>query len=208
MSSAPQRPEAGSPPTVAPPTVALSFVDVLFGLAAAQVLTSAFGGSHLRADEWSHMLVPLVLISCSWIGYHLNRSRAHPPEAEFTRQRLAPLAQFAIDIALVALYYRLATRVLADHTTFTEFRLLSWVFFLYLVWDLLDPFVTGDAVNALRRAAVDGIAFVLVLTLGVVPIATPWTVDRIVAKDSLFILLLVAYRFAQARVAVPAGRLN
>ncbi len=139
-----------------PATVALSYIDVLFGLAAGRAFMSAFDDvSRLSSVEWSHFLVALVLITCSWIGYHLNRSRTHPKEAEFTRDARAPLAQIGIDIALVALYYRLASRIRLDHTTHTELRIVLQVFVLYAVWDFVNLQVSPDRKDTRVRAMVD-----------------------------------------------------
>ncbi len=180
-----------------PATVALSYIDVLFGLAAGRAFMSAFDDvSRLSSVEWSHFLVALVLITCSWIGYHLNRSRTHPKEAEFTRDARAPLAQIGIDIALVALYYRLASRIRLDHTTHTELRIVLLVFVLYAVWDFVNLQVSPDRNDTRVRAMVDVAWVGLFLAVANLHLATPWTEARVVLVDVVLMGLLLVYRYA------------
>lgn len=177
-----------------PPAVGLSYIDVLFGLAAARAFASAFDNvARLSAVEWSHFLVVLVLITSSWVGYHLNRtSTTHPPrQPSFSPRAKAPLAQFGIDIALVALYYRLASRLDLDLTVHTELRLLAAIFALYLVWDLLDFSADpGDHRGTRVRAIVDGASLIAFAALRAL-----WPPSRVVALDGLVIVVLLAYRY-------------
>jgi len=190
------------------PNVGLSYIDVLFGLATGRAFLMALGDvSQLRSEEWSHFLVVLVLIACSWIGYHLNRTRSNPGRAEFTLAALPPLVQIGIDVALVALYYRMASRLRADHTIHTELRLMIAVFVLYAVWDILDLKVSRDRQATAVRVFVDAVWVGLLFEVARISWAAPWTEQRVVLVDVVLVALLVVYRYVPAGVlALLPGR--
>ena len=201
--NAPAAPAAGPGPNVG-----LSYIDVLFGLATGRAFLMALGDvSRLQSEEWSHFLVVLVLIACSWIGYHLNRIRSHPGQAEFTLAALPPLVQVGIDVALVALYYRMASRLRADHTIHTELRLMIAVFVLYTAWDILDLKVSRDRQATAARVLVDAVWVGLLFEVARVSWAASWTEQRVVFVDVVLVALLVVYRYVPGGVlALLPGR--
>jgi hypothetical protein len=188
-------------------TVGLSYIDVLFALAAGRCFMSAFDDSpHLSAQAWSHFVVALGVITFSWVGYHLNRRYEHPRTPDF-RAPFLPLLQLAVDIGLLAMYYVLAAKILSDSSIRSETWLLGTIFLAYLAWDILD---LGTAKNVDRpgvgkRAGIDT-AFACVLWLIWVfwRKVTPMT-DAVVLVDYVFVGLLFAYRVAQA-YASPVRR--
>ena len=190
------------------PNVGLSYIDVLFGLATGRAFLIALGDvSQLRSEERSHFLVVLVLIACSWIGYHLNRIRSNPGRAEFTLAALPPLVQIGIDVALVALYYRMASRLRADHTIHTELRLMIAVFVLYAVWDILDLKVSRDRQATAVRVFVDAVWVGLLFEVARMSWAAPWTEQRVVLVDVVLVALLVVYCYVPGGVlALLPGR--
>jgi hypothetical protein len=194
---------AAAAPAGPHPSVGLSYIDVLFGLATGRAFLMALGDvSQVRSEEWSHFVVVLVLIACSWIGYHWNRTRSHPSPVEFTLAALPPLAQFGIDVALVALYYRMASRIRADHTIHTELRLMITVFVLYAMWDILDLKVSRDRQATAVRVFVDIVWVGLLSEVAHASWAARWAQERVVLVDVVLVALLVVYRY------VPRGVLE
>jgi hypothetical protein len=175
--------------------VGLGYVDVLYGLAAARCFMSAFDGSpHLTAGAWSHFAVAIVLISFSWIGYHLNRVREGPRSPKF-QAPFFELIQLGADTSLIAMYYIVAAKIVSDPTVHTETRLLFWVMVVYLLWDLLDLRTYGSKTqgNVWSRIIVDA---VFVVVFGII-----WLVFRgwaqVVIVDAGLVIVLFAYRIVQ-----------
>jgi hypothetical protein len=180
--------------------VGLGYVDVLYGLAAARCFISAFDGSpRLTASAWSHFAVAIVLISFSWIGYHLNRVREGPRSPMF-RAPFLELIQLGADISLIAMYYVVAAKIGSDPTVHAETRLLFWVMVVYLFWDVVDLGTSGAATTQTvwSRIRVDA-GFVVVLAV-VWLVLRGWTltVAGVVAVDVGLVVLLFGYRVVQA----------
>jgi hypothetical protein len=180
--------------------VGLGYVDVLYGLAAARCFMSAFDGSpHMTASAWSHFAVAIVLISFSWIGYHLNRVAEGPRSPTF-RAPFLELIQLGADTSLIAMYYVVAAKIGSDPTVHAETRLLFWIMLVYLFWDVLDLGTnhSGTTQTVRSRIIVDAVFVVLFGLVWLVLREWTCTVNHVVMIDVGLVVALFAYRIVQA----------
>jgi hypothetical protein len=186
--------------------VGLGYVDVLYGLAAARCFMSAFDGSpHLTAGAWSHFAVAIVLISFSWIGYHLNRAREGLRSPTF-KKPFYELIQLGADTSLIAMYYIVAAKIVSDPTVHTETRLLFWVMVVYLIWDVLDLGTNGRQTtrNVCSRIIVDAVFAALFGIIWLVSRGWTFTVAHVVIIDVVLVVALAFYRIVQAHTDTDA----
>jgi hypothetical protein len=140
-----------------------------------------------------------VLISFSWIGYHLNRAREGPRSPEF-KAPFFELAQVGADTSLIAMYYIVAAKIVSDPTVQTETRLLFWVMVVYLLWDALDFRTYGSKTqgNVWSRIIVDTGFVALFGIIWLVFRGWTFTVAHVVIVDAVLVVALAAYRIVQA----------
>lgn len=123
----------------------LRYTDILFGFVIREIF--------LRLQYWQsvnrfillHLFVCVALVLGSWVGYRrsLNRSSY---EVKFFN---LPFFRFLLDQAMLILYFQVAGSTPVDFSTLTAtplnpdllaqntVKLLVYIFFLYLLWDLL-----------------------------------------------------------------------
>jgi hypothetical protein len=140
-----------------------------------------------------------VLISFSWIGYHLNRVREGPRSPKF-QAPFFELIQLGADTSLIAMYYIVAAKIVSDPTVHTETRLLFWVMVVYLLWDLLDLPTYGSKTqgNVWSRMIVDAVFVVVFGIIWLMFRGWTFTVAHVVIVDVVLVVALAAYRIAQA----------
>ena len=128
----------GAPPEIDPTTIGISFVDILFALVVGQVLDPV-GKWAVHPHEQPlplavvvHLVVALVITTTSWIGYHNSANRARFK----LRFPNVELAKFTLDIAMVVVYFLLASYALRTPLNSRPETLLVFIaFVLYLLWD-------------------------------------------------------------------------
>ena len=197
--------------------VGITFVDVLFALVVAEILSPLRRYWTLPGTAFSHLAVALVLTVGSWIGYHLSANRPQYAPNFFN----LPLLQILLDVAMVIVYWMTATTTpLPEHfalldlpapkaSALPESILVSAAFILYVFWDQVAkeiqrrpyyPRIVQKPYDPGRRM----ITFIFwLLTLPAVALA--WYADRrwhnhwawVVAIDVGLIALLILYRAAK-----------
>ncbi len=117
----------------------LTFTDILFGFVIFELFTRLLHINSLPTFVQWQLIAAATLVIGSWIGFRrsLNRSRY---ELKFFS---LPLVRFALDQTMVILYFRIATLTDVPNGPFEAGPLvhntlvaLSWIFVLYLFWDL------------------------------------------------------------------------
>lgn len=186
-------------------TVGLSFIDVLYGLAATSCFTSAFAGPPLTATGWSHFAVAMSVITLSWVGYHVNRHReAVRRGAAFVPGYFCgwckPLWHLLVDVALLALYYVLAVEITPRPDMEVELRLLFMIFAGYVAWDLLD--LEWDTWRDKLWWLLAEVAFAGTFAVGWLAFrrVEPARATAIVVLDLVVIALLFAFRIVEDRL--------
>lgn len=134
------------------------FIDVLYGLAATQVLRTlvmaqnahgSIGPDQASAVELSHLGLALGVIGLSYIGYHGNRiERRGGWQIDFFNPAFF---QFAIDIAILTGYF-LLTAFVVRRTAIPETLIVAVVFMLYVAFDGLDIRIICDEQRKKRSA--------------------------------------------------------
>lgn len=197
--------------------VGITFVDVLFALVVAEIMSPLRRYWTLPGTAFSHLAVAMVLTLGSWIGYHLSANRPQYAPKFFN----LPLLQILLDVAMVIVYWMTATTApLPEHVAYIdvpapvasalpESILVSAALLLYVFWDRVGraiqtrphyPSIVQKSYDPGRRK----ITFIFwLLSLAVVGFA--WYVDRrwrnhwgwVVGIDIILIVLLVLYRAAK-----------
>jgi hypothetical protein len=119
----------------------LRYTDILFGFVIRELFLRLQNWPDLDAAVQWHLIVGTTLVLGSWIGYRrsLNRSSY---EVKFFN---LPLFRFVVDQGMLVLYFRIAVLTNVDRTNLPTASVLAadttkfvmYVFFLYVVWDLL-----------------------------------------------------------------------
>lgn len=195
-------------PKVDEQSVGMSFVAVLFALVVAKVLEPFASFPDLSGPQVSHLLVAGVLTLTSWIGYHnsLNRPRY------FIRFPNLPLLQFLLDIAMVVVYWLVASTAevrSGNPSSRPEATLVLIAFFLYIAWDGVGYLIRRDeryqrrvlVMDSPRRRAVTWWA----AGVAVLFVALAWSVGESARTAYLvdfgLVLLLVGFRLAKEWVS-------
>ena len=110
-----------------------------------------------------HLLLAATMVVISWMGYYSNRQRYPVWRGQFFS---VPLLQYLLSFAILFLYWGLGITALppSSHTSgvgarvlpspFDEAVIISAVFALYLVWDILEIWIQeNDRYMAVLRAA-------------------------------------------------------
>lgn len=166
-----------------------------------------------------HLVVALVLVTTSWIGYHNSKKRSSYTAKFFN----LPLGLFALDMVMVFLYFLVAVTPdvpSGSDSSFapsaTEAYWVMLVFLLYVLWDGAHArMVTRrngpdrlypKATHRPRRMQVTRWSFVATITVAVVVFITdPSTSSSVVIVDSILIAILVLYRWAKDGVQTVRG---
>src|SRR6266487_2249411 len=134
-----------------------AFVEMLFALAVAQVAVNAASvvATQMPVTEklpaFSHLLLALVLIACSWVGW--RQSRSPGMKERITSVFGGAFLGLLLDVMLVVLYFMVVqtaesakeapmptkpdAAVLSPASAVPEARLLSIIFAFYAFWDLI-----------------------------------------------------------------------
>ncbi len=209
-------------PEVDPATVGISFVDILFALAAGVVLapTQAWASNsaknHLSLPEVFNLGVALSVILCSFIGYHNSTNR---PRFKIRFMNVS-FVKFFLDISMVVVYFILAGFAAESPPSLRSVSLLVLLTFgLYLLWDFAGWYEASDArYEAAWNEAKDdpdrpdvskpwqamdrrrtiptvlGLLATLIVCLYAWLTAVPPSTPTVFVVDVLLILILFAYR--------------
>ena len=211
------------PPRLDKTLTGVTFIDVLFALAAGKALDSLAQFSRIDWAGRAHFIVATVLIATSWLGYHES---ANKPKWAIHFITL-PLFTFAIDVTLVGLYWLMALYVDGTNIDLAnadsaepEAWIVLGVFALYVAWDCIGRWMKahGSAyqtayyqserkwmVDNAPRRAVTVVCLVLAgLVLAGVKAFNPQDVYDIVVVDGLLVLLLLLFRILKEAVGTPA----
>ena len=121
----------------------LRYTDILFGFVIREIFLRLQNWQELNRAVVLQLSVSVALVLGSWIGYRrsLNRSSY---EVKFFN---LPFFRFLVDQAMLIMYFRVATLTPQDvavanalnpiQLAQTTVELLVYIFFLYLVWDVL-----------------------------------------------------------------------
>jgi hypothetical protein len=221
-----------SEPTIDPTTSGISFVDILFALAVGEVLAplvpwAANHSKHsLPAPIVWNLVVALVLILTSFIGYHNSQNRPL-----FTVRFVnVSLCKFALDILTVIVYFLFASfAAVSPAQTQTLLLLVVLVFGLYLLWDVATWYEKKRTIyrTAWTKAAADpdrpdivegawtdfnywravptvaGLLIIGGLYAWSLQQRTPLPTHDVITVDVLVIALLVVYRIAKDHIPQP-----
>jgi hypothetical protein len=186
--------------------IGVDFIDILFGLVVTEIFTAFTNVRLHELATWANLVLALVVVVFSWIGYHKAKSK-YSRSLSFTG---ASIIQFFVDIGIVAIYLALVkemehTRDLArgTHPVLSirpEAVTMSVIFALYLIWDLLQVRLSASDAT-LRSAASDHsrLSFRFLLLIGtnsavIVALWKPNTNVQILIADVIFLVLCYLYR--------------
>lgn len=146
------------------PDAGLRFTDILFGF----VIRELF----LRLQNWStlpsfvrwQLVAATALVLGSWIGFRRSLKRTEYDIKFFN----LPFTRFAIDQLMLILYFRVAVltpyphagHVDPDALTGSTVKALTYVFALYLVWDLLGLWMACSHKYEVKK---DGVGLLITL---------------------------------------------
>lgn len=127
----------------------LGLIDLLFGLALGLAFAQTLNGyGKISAAGWGQLILAVVTIVLSWVGYHNSRQRGLWMLKFVNR----PLVQYLVDFLIIAAYWALVVTAegippvagastaaaLNQPSAAPESLLLLVIFVLYFVWDLLE----------------------------------------------------------------------
>ena len=196
----------------------LRFTDILFGF----VIRELF----LRLQNWSdlpgfvrwQLIVGTALVLGSWIGFRRSLNR-QSYEVKFFN---LPFFKFGLDQIMVILYFRVAVLtdnpykpINAEDLAHQTFKVLLYVFILYLAWDLLGivmarvkeggqwkyPTVKDGKPDYAKASRQDWpAAAITLLCLALIGVLYFLVDDDTIGPTTAFLLgtvILVVYRFAK-----------
>lgn len=130
-------------PEVERADTALRYTDILFGFVTRELFIRLQNWALLDGTVRLHLIVGSILVLGSWIGFRRSLNRSGYQLKFFN----LPLFRFLADQCMLILYFRVAVLTPAPNATnsgpaATElasdtFRLVIYVFILYLLWDIL-----------------------------------------------------------------------
>jgi len=174
------------------PKVGVDFIDIIFGIAVGVVFTRFSMTTRHQYLKWGYLVVALALIGFSWIGYHKSKT-ANPKDLKFTDP--TGIVQFFVDIAIVALYFAIATETNVRFPI--EAALIAIVFVLYALWDALD---IAQHVNHAGARLRNSLIWMVVFAVAAIVIEWGWKLNKtweILLLDGIAIVALYLYRVAQ-----------
>jgi hypothetical protein len=133
-------------------TLRFDFVEMLFALTVSQVavqvsvLVEKQQTLVTAPAAYSHALLALILVATSWVGWRM--SKAYGNVEDVSRVFSWAFLVLLLDVGLVVLYFIIANGIeMPDNTGIivpsarNETKWIMWVFFGYLLWDLLTKAV-------------------------------------------------------------------
>ena len=212
-------------PELDPATVGISFVDILFALAAGVALAplqswaSNTAKHHLPPSEIANVVVALALILGSFIGYHNSANR---PRFKIRFVNVS-FVKFTLDIAVVVVYFLVAGFASASPSSIRDESLLITIAFaLYLLWDIAGWYEASDPRyenswniafknqarpdvttpwTPMNRTRAIPTAVGLVLSAGIFWYAStgpvPPSKDSVLVVDAFFVSILFGYRLSK-----------
>jgi hypothetical protein len=136
-------------------SIGVSFVDLLFALAVAQVFAPVAEFATNPADHpldstsISHLIVALTMTIMSWIGYHASANKPRFRPHFFNIE----LVKLILDIAMVAVYFLVAANaVRPQRDSRIEIALVAAAFTLYQLWDIASWYQKRGDSNKYRAA--------------------------------------------------------
>jgi hypothetical protein len=140
----------------------LRYTDILFGFVIRELFLRLQNWAHIDHAVRCHLIVGATLVLGSWIGFRRSLHRSGY-QLKFVN---LPLIRFLVDQLMLILYFRIAVltpvpetgtllisgpdaaRNLARHTN----ELVFYVFFLYVLWDLLGIWMAKAKIKVLDRS--------------------------------------------------------
>ena len=184
----------GEAEAVADSNVGVDFIDIIFGIAVGVVFMRFAETTRHQYDQWGYLVVALALIGFSWIGYHTAK-KANPDKSGLKFSDFPTILQFFVDIAIVALYFAIATETNGKFSA--EIALIAVVFALYAIWDLLDMVIgVPDSGTRLRNSLIFTVGFAAIAAFFEWPVTLHQT-GVIIVLDAAVIVLLYVYRILQ-----------
>jgi hypothetical protein len=181
----------------------LTFNDVVFGIVITEIFLEALPIERLRWSVRIHLLLAFLVTVASYIGYRKSKKRTEKALAFFN----LPLIQFALDLGMIYLYYRLSiTPDLVAHPAAgvvpdVDAKTVLYIFILYLAWDAVSWSMWRrgyiDVTFYPRRAAVTLVCLALAGTIAVVAGGGSATEESSLAIDSALIVLALLYRWVK-----------
>ena len=208
------------------PNLRHMFVGMLFALTASQIAISTaelFRGISAINDiatVWApatHLLLALIVLTASWVGWSETAAATGPRQLEHVFQW--SYFVLILDVVLVIIYYMfvLSVEYVPSQTpqvvpsALEETTLVVLIFATYCVWDVLHDILMLRATRRIRAAVVQASASVISLGFaGIVwwnyrTLAAPNHVTSVVSADVALIALLFFFR-ALKGLEVPLGR--
>ena len=144
--------------------VRFAFVEMLFALAIAEVaialshLVSIDRPWELKTPAIAHLVLAMLLISTSWLGWSTSRwrkdtvekAKAAKPEEIFNSPFASDFVGLLLDVSLVVIYFIIVRSVeisekepfeLVLPSALPESRWIFWVFTIYVVWDIFSDVI-------------------------------------------------------------------
>ncbi len=211
---------SGGTTTLAPSDDAshgVDFIDILFGLVVTEIFMAFVAVTQHEYATWANLVLALIIVVFSWIGYHVAKSDAHRPYSF----DLLPLTQLFVDVIIVAVYLALVKEV--EHTQKVaqgvghvisirpEAITIAAIYGLYTMWDLLqvpmmkpdNPHLKKDWVVLKENAEAHRLRGLVALVVfagfsAIVVFAwRPGSNASVVVTDLIYFVLLYAYRLLQ-----------
>jgi hypothetical protein len=147
-------------PTSGDDPLRYTFVEMLFALAVSQVaihladLSGAQGSFREKTPAITHLLLGLVVISASWVGWRQSQS----PGMRLKIENLLSLRFFAllVDVALVIVYFILVrsvelqqkngATVLDTPSARPEALWVAVIFAMYIIWDVMADVLSPGSI--------------------------------------------------------------
>ncbi len=205
--------------------VHLTFVEFLFSLAAAEIAVSYATVFDTGADWWSwnflalnsHMLMSLVLIAASYLGWQKSEI-SHRDTSQISSLISWEFLELLLDVVLVVVYFILVhlseipvlepsaaagTAATIRVSLIPEALCVPFVFIMYLVWDVISklpsridrktgkPFGPG---KLFRRGRISCVVATMSVTMSAVFWDREATAQDVIAFDLAVIGLVVLFR--------------
>lgn len=158
---------------------------------------------------WGDAGLVFAVLILSWYGHHRNRSKARIIIGQFGFFQVRFL-QFLIEIGLIVVYFFMGRRIYVPDSHgvlppsgsgIWQLEFLVAIFAGYLLWDLLDAWLSRDddwTCYALRGGAITLVALIVFIA-GLVYVHSnrPIAVGRVFEIDMALIVVLYLYRAIQ-----------
>ena len=130
----------------------LRYTDILFGFVIRELFLRLQNWSQLDSVVRWHLIAGTILVLGSWIGYRRSLNRSGYQVKFFN----LPIFRFLVDQMMLILYFRIAVLTNVDGTKPLDARplstntieLVTYVFVLYVIWDLLGMWMVKAKTSA------------------------------------------------------------